>query len=31
MEAHDIDRYLAELGAALENRGVKKPLRMMIR
>jgi hypothetical protein len=30
MEAHDIERYLAELGAALKNRGVKKPLRMMI-
>jgi hypothetical protein len=30
MEARDIERYLAELGAALKNRGVKKPLRMMI-
>ena len=31
MEADDIERYLAELGAALKNRGVKKPLRVMIR
>ncbi len=30
MEARDIERYLAELGAALKNRGIKKPLRMMI-
>jgi len=30
MEARDIKRYLAELGAALKNRGVKKPLRMML-
>ena len=30
MEARDIKRYLADLGAALKNRGVKKPLRMML-
>lgn len=30
MEARDIERYLADLGAALKNRGVKKPLRMML-
>lgn len=30
MEARDIKRYLADLGAALKNRGVKKPLRLML-
>lgn len=30
MEAHDMECYLAELGAALKNQGLKKPLRMMI-
>jgi hypothetical protein len=30
MEARDIERYLADLGAALKNRGVKQPLRMML-
>jgi hypothetical protein len=30
MEAGDIKRYLADLGAALKNRGVKQPLRMML-
>jgi len=30
MEARDIKRYLADLGAALKNRGVKQPLRMML-
>ena len=30
MEARDIERYLVDLGAALKNRGVKKPLRMML-
>ena len=30
MEARDIKRYLADLGAALKNRGVKTPLRMML-
>jgi len=30
MQARDIERYLVDLGAALKNRGVKKPLRMML-
>lgn len=30
MEAQDIERYLDELGAALKNRGIKKPIRTMI-
>jgi len=30
LEARDIKRYLADLGAALKNRGVKTPLRMML-
>lgn len=30
MEAHEIEKYLSELGAELENRGVKKPVPMMI-
>lgn len=30
MEARDIERYLADLGAALKNRGVKKPLRILL-
>ena len=27
MEAEDIERYLAELGTELKNRGLKKPVR----
>ena len=30
MEARDIERYLADLGSALKDRGVEKPLRMML-
>lgn len=30
MEAEDIERYLAELGAELKNRGIKKPIRLLI-
>ena len=30
MEAHDIEHYLAELGAELKRRGVKKPIDMML-
>lgn len=30
MEAGDIERYLAELGAELKARGVKKPIRILI-
>jgi hypothetical protein len=30
MEAREIEQYLVELGAELENRGVKKPVRLMI-
>jgi hypothetical protein len=30
MEAADIEQYLTELGAELKNRGVKKPIRMLI-
>lgn len=30
MEAEDIERYLAELGAELKNRGLKKPLRVLL-
>lgn len=30
MEAHDIENYLAELGAELEERGIKKPIRILI-
>ena len=30
MEAEDIERYLAELGAELKNRGLKKPVRVLL-
>src|SRR5260370_16687992 len=30
MEAGDIERYLAELGAELKNRGIKKPVRILL-
>ena len=30
MEADDIERYLAELGAELKNRGIKKPVRILL-
>ena len=30
MEAEDIERYLAELGAELKNRGLKKPIRVLL-
>lgn len=30
MEAHEIEKYLSELGVELENRGVKQPVPMMI-
>src|SRR5260370_42580971 len=30
MEAKDIEYYLAELGAELKERGIKKPVRMLI-
>jgi hypothetical protein len=30
MEAGDIERYLAELGAELQNRGLKKPVRILL-
>src|SRR3989441_5166298 len=30
MEAGDIERYLAELGAELKNRGLKKPVRVLL-
>ncbi len=30
MEADDIERYLAELGAELKNRGIKKPVRLLL-
>jgi hypothetical protein len=29
MEAEDIERYLAELGTELTNRGLKKPVRVL--
>jgi hypothetical protein len=29
MQAQEIEHYLAELGAALENRGITKPVRML--
>ena len=29
MEAGDLERYLAELGAELKNRGLKKPVRIL--
>lgn len=31
MEAGDIERYLAELGAELKNRGLKKPVRILLK
>jgi hypothetical protein len=30
MEAEDIERYLAELGTELRNRGLKKPVRILL-
>jgi hypothetical protein len=30
MEVDDIERYLAELGAELKNRGIKKPVRILL-
>jgi len=30
MEGHDIERYLAELGAELETHKIKKPIRLLI-
>jgi hypothetical protein len=30
MEAGDIERYLAELGTELKNRGLKKPVRVLL-
>ncbi len=30
MEAEDIERYLAELGTELKNRGLKKPVRVLL-
>jgi hypothetical protein len=30
MEAADIERYLAELGAEFKNRGLKKPVRILL-
>jgi hypothetical protein len=30
MEAEDIERYLAELGTELKNRGLKKPVRFLL-
>ena len=30
MQARDIERYLAELGAELKQRGIKQPLRILI-
>jgi hypothetical protein len=30
MEAEDIEHYLAELGAELQQRGIKKPIRILI-
>jgi hypothetical protein len=30
LEAGDIERYLAELGAELKNRGLKKPVRVLL-
>jgi hypothetical protein len=30
MDAHEMEMYLAELGAELEKRGIKKPVRMML-
>jgi len=30
MDAEEIERYLAELGAELKNRGIKKPVRVLL-
>ena len=30
MEAHEIEKYLSELGAKLAKRGVEKPVPIMI-
>jgi hypothetical protein len=30
MQAHEIEHYLAELGAALENQGISKPIRLLL-
>src|SRR5260370_2821682 len=30
MQAHEIERYLTELGAALESQGITKPVRMLL-
>lgn len=30
MQAEDIEHYLAELGAELKNRGLKKPVRILL-
>ena len=30
MQAHEIEYYLTELGAALENHGIIKPVRMLL-
>src|SRR5437588_9515164 len=30
MQAHEIEYYLAELGAALESQGITKPVRMLL-
>jgi hypothetical protein len=30
MQAHEIEHYLAELGAALESQGITKPIRMLL-
>src|SRR5437588_2017148 len=30
MQAQEIERYLAELGAALENQGITKPVRLLL-
>ena len=30
MEAEDIEHYLAELGTELKNRGLKKPVRILL-
>ena len=30
MQAHEIEHYLAELGAALESQGISKPVRLLL-
>jgi hypothetical protein len=30
LEAEDIERYLTELGTELKNRGLKKPVRVLL-